>query len=684
MEFLLSPLSILFLIAVLFSGAVGSLFVSRFFNDGGKSAGYFAHGMALIGSLLALTIAGSILFAGQGIVFSLPGVLPGVFDFHFRLDGLAAFFLGIIALVATTSSLYGFSYQKHFYGKYNLGTFGFFYNIFVLSLMLVTMADQALFFLLVWECMSLASYFLVIFERDKRANIKAGFLYLLMTHVGTLFITLSFFLAHKATGSFDFATWRAAAGTIVPTLQFLIFLCALVGFGIKAGIIPVHIWLPGAHSAAPTHVSALLSGVMLKTAIFMFVRFFFDFFPGAPMEWGLAFIVLGGISSLLGVLYALSEHDIKRLLAYHSIENIGIILLGLGSGIVFFALGLETFALFALAAALYHTMNHAIFKALLFLGAGSVVAATGTRHMEHYGGLIRVMPYTAFFFLIGSLAISAFPPFNGFASEWLTFQAMFVGIGGTGVLVKSVFIFGIASLAFTGGLAAACFVKAFGTTFLARARHTFPAVHESGLSMLIAMGILALLTLVLGVFSAVVIAGLIGIIASIGLTDPVTLQFPFTQFIDARLEFADILPLDQVAIVLAIVLAFVAGLVTWFTRDRQVVIARTWDCGTSLTPRTEITATSFSRSIVTIFRGILRPTKQTAIEYHDENMRYFIKSQEVTTAIEDPYRKFIYHPINRGLSAVSSFMRRIHGGNINVYVLYVFVTLLVLLFVAAR
>ncbi len=684
MEVLLSPLSILFLIAVLFSGAVGSLFVSRFFNDGGKSAGYFAHGMALIGSLMALVIAGSVLFAGQGIVFSLPGVLPGVFDFHFRLDGLAAFFLGIIALVATTSSLYGFSYQKHFYGKYNLGTFGFFYNIFVLSLMLVTMADQALFFLLVWECMSLASYFLVIFERDKGANIKAGFLYLLMTHVGTLFITLSFFLAHKATGSFDFAIWRAAAGTIVPTLQFLIFLCALIGFGIKAGIIPVHIWLPGAHSAAPTHVSALLSGVMLKTAIFMFVRFFFDFFPGAPMEWGLAFIVLGGISSLLGVLYALSEHDIKRLLAYHSIENIGIILLGLGSGIVFFALGLETFALFALAAALYHTMNHAIFKALLFLGAGSVVAATGTRHMEHYGGLIRVMPYTAFFFLIGSLAISAFPPFNGFASEWLTFQAMFVGIGGTGVLVKSVFIFGIASLAFTGGLAAACFVKAFGTTFLARARHAFPTVHESGLSMLIAMGILALLTLVLGVFSAVVIAGLIGIIASIGLTDPVTLQFPFTQFIDARLEFADILPLDQVAIVLAIVLAFVAGLVTWFTRDRQVVIARTWDCGTSLTPRTEITATSFSRSIVTIFRGILRPTKQTAIEYHDENMRYFIKSQEVTTAIEDPYRKFIYHPINRGLSAVSSFMRRIHGGNINVYVLYVFVTLLVLLFVAAR
>ncbi len=684
MELLLSPFAILALIAIFFSGAFGSLFVARFFADGGKRAGYFAHGVALLGSLLGLVLAGGVLWAGQGIIFALPGVIPGVMDFHFRLDGLSAFFLGIISLIATASSLYGFSYQKHFYGKYDLGSFGFFYNLFLLSLMLVTLADQGLFFLLVWECMSLASYFLVIFERDKSANLKSGFLYLLMTHVGTLFITLSFFLAHRATGSFDFAVWRASAGTIEPTLQFLILLSALIGFGIKAGIIPVHIWLPGAHSAAPSHVSALLSGVMIKTAIFMFVRFFFDFFPGAPMGWGLAILILGGISSLLGVLYALSEHDIKRLLAYHSIENIGIILLGLGAGVTFFSLGLETFALFALAAALYHTMNHAIFKALLFLGAGSVVAATGTRHMEHYGGLIRLMPHTAFFFLIGSLAISAFPPFNGFASEWLTFQALFVGIGGAGVLVKSVFLFGIGSLAFTGGLAAACFVKAFGTTFLARQRATYPALHESGVSMLIAMGLLALLTLVLGLFSTIVIAGLIGVIASIGLTDPVTLQFPFAQFVDARMEFANILPLDQVAIVLALVLAFVAGLVTWFTKDRQIVLARTWDCGTSLTPRTEITATSFSRSLITIFRGILRPTKQTAVEYHDENMRYFIKSQEVTTTIEDPYRKLIYHPLNRALHVVASRMRHIHGGNINVYVLYVFVTLLALLVFAAR
>lgn len=685
MEMILSPAGILFLIVIFSLGAVGSLFFSRLFEDQGRRAGYFAHGAALLGSLLAGLIAGNVLLSGQGISFSLPGVIPGVLDFSFRLDGLAAFFLAVVSTLATAASLYGFSYQKHFYGKYDLGTFGFFYNLLIISLMLVTMANQALFFLLAWECMSIASYFLIIYEYKKSENIRAGFLYFIMTHIGTICIMLSFFLAYRATGSFDFDTWRSMAGTVTGTMQTLIFLCALIGFGIKAGIIPVHIWLPGAHAAAPTHVSALLSGVMIKTAIFMFIRFFFDFFPGAPLEWGLTFLILGAVSSLLGVLYALSEHDIKRLLAYHSIENIGIILLGLGAGITFFALGLETFALFALAAALYHTMNHAIFKALLFLGAGSVVASTGTRNMEAYGGLIRFMPYTAFFFLIGSLAISAFPPFNGFASEWLTFQALFVGIGSASVIVKTVFIFAIGSLAFTGGLAAACFVKAFGTTFLARSRRIGEqVVHESGLSMLFSMALLAVLTLVLGVFSTVVIASLVAVIASIGLIDPMTLQFPFSEFVTAREQFANVLPLDLVATVLVVVFAFATGLIIFFTRTRKITVGRTWDCGTPLTPRTEITATSFSRALITIFKGVLRPTKQTEVAYHDENMRYFIKSQEVKTTIGDPYREILYRPLNKALDFVASRVRHVHGGNINLYILYVFLTLIALLFWTTR
>ncbi len=685
MDFLLSSSSIISLLALFSIGAVGSLFLSRFLDDEGRWAGYFAHGMALAGSLLALFIVSDVLLSGQGITFVLPSIVPDMFSFNFRLDGLAAFFLGIIAIVASAASLYGFSYQKHFYGKYDLGMFGFFYNVFVASVMLVTLANQALFFLLVWEGMSLASYFLIIFEYRKKENIQAGFLYFLMTHFGTLLIMLAFFLAYQATGSFDFDVWRASAGTIAPNIHMFILSFALLGFGIKAGVIPLHIWLPGAHSAAPTHVSALLSGVMIKTAILMFIRFFFDFFPGAPLEWGLIFLVLGGVSSLLGVLYALSEHDIKRLLAYHSIENIGIILLGIGAGITFFALGLETFALFALAAALYHTMNHAIFKALLFLGAGSVVAATGTRDMEKYGGLIRFMPFTAFFFLIGSLAISAFPPFNGFASEWLTFQTLFVGIGSASVLIKTVFIFATGSLVFTGGLAAACFVKAFGATFLARSRSTEPRViHESGFSTLLALGVLAFLTLVLGIFSTGVIAALVGIVASIGLTHPLTLEFPFSEFIAAREQFAHVLSLDMVATLLLLVFVFVGGIVFWTTRSRKVVLSRTWDCGTPPTVRTEITTAGFSRSLVTIFRGILRPTRQTEVEYHDENMRYFIKSQEIRTALDDPYQKMFYRPLNTVLHFLASKARHVHGGNINLYILYIFITLIILLFWTTR
>lgn len=684
MDFFLSPTSILFLTSLFVIGAFGALLLERLLGDGGRIGGIFAHVFASVGSLLGIGIAGSALLSGQGISLQLPSVFP-LFSFAFRLDGLSAFFLAVISTVAFAASVYGISYQGHFLGQYRLGVLGFFYNLFVGSLMLVALANQGLFFLFVWEIMSLASYFLVVFEHKKTENVQAGFLYFLMTHFGTVFIALAFFLAYQATGSFHFDVWRESFGSLSPTVQGFIYFFALIGFGTKAGIVPLHIWLPEAHPAAPSHVSALMSGVMIKTAIFMFVRFFFDFFPGAPYYWGLVFLVLGAVASLLGVLYALSEHDLKRLLAYHSVENIGIILLGFGAAVTFFSLGLESFALFALAASLYHTMNHAIFKALLFLGAGSVVSATGTRNMEEYGGLIKLLPFTSFFFLIGSLAISAFPPFNGFASEWLTFQALFVGIGSASVLVKAVFILAIASLAFTGGLAAACFVKAFGATFLAKARSAEVShAHEAAVPMLFSMGLLAVLTLVLGVFSTVVIASLVAVVASIGLIQPQTLQFPFLEIVSARDNFADVLPLDRIGFGLLLLFVIAAGAVVWFTRRRRVVIGPTWDCGNPLTPRMEITATSFSRSLITIFKGVLKPTKQHDVEYHDEDIRYFTKAQSVTLGFTDLYRKALYRPLHKALLFFATQARRIQGGNVNVYILYVFVTLIALLIWSAR
>lgn len=669
-------------LGILLAGGFLGFVISRIADQ--KMTDIVTQGSACLASALVVCFAGGVLYRGMGVATSFETTFPSL-SFALRIDGLSAFFLLIIGVVATLASLYGIGYRKQSGGHYRSESFGFFYALFLVGLFLVPAANNALFFLVVWEIMSLASYFLVVTEYHDEKNVRAGFLYFLMTHFGTAFITLSFFLAQQATGSLDFDLWRTDFGSIDAVTQGLIYGLALLGFGTKAGIIPLHIWLPAAHPAAPSHVSALMSGVMLKTAVFMIIRFFFDFFPGAPMEWGLLLLVLGSVSAVLGVLYALSESDVKRMLAYSSIENIGIIFLGIGSAVVALGYGMEKFAFFGLAAALYHTMNHAMFKSLLFLGAGSVVSATGTRNMESYGGLLKVLPWTGFFFLVGSMAISALPPLNGFASEWLTFQSLFIGVSSPSILVKSVFIGSITALALTGGLAAACFVKAFGVTFLARPRsdvilHT----KESPRTMLIPMGVLALLSVVLGVFSTTVIAGLVGIVRSIALSTGDPLRFAFWEFIENRAIFSTVLPLEWMAIGCILALALPIALVSWHTRKRSVTVVRTWDCGENLTPRTEITGTSFSRAFMTIFRGILRPTRQIDVEYHDDASRYFIASHTVVTDRVDVYRKYVYQPIQIVLTFLGNKAKLVQTGNINTYLLYIFLTLIILCIVATR
>jgi hydrogenase-4 component B len=391
-------------------------------------------------------------------------------------------------------------------------------------------------------------------------------------------------------------------------------------------------------------------------------------------------LVAGAISALLGVLYALTEHDIKRLLAYHSIENIGIILLGFGSGLVFLSLDMRSYAFLGFGAALFHTLNHAIFKALLFLGAGSVISKTHTRNMEEYGGLAKYMPYTAFFFLVGSLAISALPPFNGFFSEWMTFQSLFAGIRSLDTSLQWVFIAAAGSLAFTGGLAAACFVKAFGVTFLARPRSEEVChANESPFSMRFGMGTLALLTLVIGVFSGVVSRTLSSVVQSLnGFETGIPSYVANARFIQVDSGFANI-SAPLIFITLGIVTCVVYILVHAITVRRKEVISRTWDCGIDLGPRMEITATGFSRSLIVIFKGLLRPSVQTEIEYHDSAMRYFPKSQSIIFETADLYRTYLYEPIAEFTMKVTDRVKYVQGGNLNVYVLYTFVVLVSLL-----
>lgn len=672
---LFSSSAIFFTSLLLFGiGAVGSLALSK--NN--KLANLWGNSFAVLGSIFSLVSSLLVLIWDQSFSFVFNSS-SSVFPVSFNVDRLSAFFIFVVSLIALAASIYAFGYVSHFYNKYNIGALGFFYNIFLAGMMMVVGAHNAIFFLVVWEIMSLASFFLVIYENKEKNNLRAGYLYFIMTHIGTAFIMMSFLLLYRFTGSFDFGVIKENIGNISPLVKSLIFIFALVGFGTKAGIIPVHIWLPLAHSAAPTHVSALMSGVMIKTGIYMFIRIFMDIMSGIPVWWGVVVLVIGAVSSLLGVLYALTEHDIKRLLAFHSIENVGIILLGLGSSLIFWAVDMKSLAIFGLVAALFHTLNHATFKALLFMGAGSVIAQTHTRNMEEYGGLIKHMPQTAFFFLVGAMAISALPPFNGFFSEWITFQSLFYGIRSLSVSVQWVFILGAGSLAFTGGLAAACFVKAFGATFLARPRsEEVKHAHEVGLSLRVAMAMLATLTLVIGFFAGPITAVLAKVAGSLTVQSVEPVFYSGLTKFSLRDGFASVsTPLILLGLVLAVALTFFVLRV--LGGKRKIKIARTWDCGTTLGSRMEITATGFSRSIITIFRGVLQPTKQVEVVYKDAATKYFTSANAVNLGIKDIYMSSFYRPMQDLVTKLSTYARKIQLGNINVYILYIFLALIILL-----
>ncbi|MDE3225587.1 MAG: hydrogenase 4 subunit B, partial [Nitrospirota bacterium] len=471
-----------------------------------KAQNVLANGLAIAASLFGVLLGLAGLLAAAPLTASISSTLPFL-TFAVRIDPLAAFFVLTISLAGLAVSIYALGYLTEFYGRSSIGLMGALYNGFLLSMTLVVIADNGFFFLIVWELMSLVSYFLVVTEHEKSEVRYAGLFYLIMTHVGTAFIILTFLIFFQEAGSFSFAAFRHLEQPLPEGLRTLAFLAALVGFGTKAGIVPLHVWLPYAHPAAPSHVSALMSGVMIKTAIYALLRVYFDFLGGQfPWWWGFTILAVGAVSALLGVMYALMEHDLKSLLAFSSVENIGIILLGIGAGMTFQAYGLKEFAALGLLAGLYHTINHALFKALLFLGAGSLLYATHTRNMEEYGGLLRRMPWTGFCFLVGSVSVAALPPINGFVSEWLVFQSLFLGFHLPVVLLNLILPIAAAMLALTGVLALACFAKAFGLSFLAlpRSAHARHA-EEIPVAMRVGMGGLAAACVFLGLAPMVVV-----------------------------------------------------------------------------------------------------------------------------------------------------------------------------------
>jgi hydrogenase-4 component B len=630
---------------------------------------------------IALGISG--LVASEPLTALVTSTIPYLV-FAVRLDPLASFFVLTISLTGLAASIYAMGYLKEFHGRVSVSALAAMTNGFLLAMTLVVIADNGFFFLIAWELMSLVSYFLVVTEHEKADVRYAGFFYLVMTHVGTVFVILTYLILFQSGGSFSFEAFRHPEQPLPEGMRTLVFLAALVGFGTKAGIVPLHVWLPYAHPAAPSHISALMSGVMIKTAIYALIRVYFDFLGAQfPWWWGFVVLLVGTTSALLGVMYALMEHDLKRLLAFHSVENIGIILLGIGAGMIFQTYGLKEFAALGLLAGLYHTINHAMFKALLFMGAGSLLYATHTGNMEEYGGLLRRMPWTGLFFLIGAVSISALPPTNGFVSEWLVFQTLFLSVQLPALFLKLMLPIAAALLALTGVLALACFAKAFGISFLAlpRSSHARHA-EEIPVAMRIGMGILALLCVGLGLAPMIVVPVLdriTGPLTGVSIGDKV-LALDGWALAPVDVQFSSVSPpmLGVMLIacgLLGLLLAYVIG-------GRLVKrYYKTWGCGINLSPRMEYTATGFVQPIKRVFSTIYQPTIKLETEFLEES-RYFAKRRRFEFYIEPVFEKYLYDPAINVFVGIADRLRVLQAGSLHLYLAYIFVTLVILLLFA--
>ena len=688
MEFLLNSTNLfIFALSIYLLSAVSGLFLvprkvptslfGKQLAGFGISAVFVASAIA---SLANLTASYLVLSSKEDVVVSLFDRTP-FGQMTFRIDPLSAFFLLVISLIGFAVSIYSLGYVRSYLLKRHVGLFLFLYSSFLLLMSGVVTVANGVFFIIVWEGMSIATYFLITYEHESRDSRRAGFLYVVMTHVGTLFLILMFLAFFSYARSFDFGSFRSAAPTMPWSIKSAVFFCALIGFGIKAGVIPLHIWLPEAHPAAPSNISALMSGVMIKTGIYGMVRVFFDFLGTGLPWWGFVVLILALGSSVLGVLFALMEHDLKRLLAYHSIENIGIILMGIAVALIFHESGNDGIAIVGLIAALYHTLNHATFKSLLFLSAGSVVHSTGTRNIEDLGGLIKRLPYTALFFLIGAVAISALPPLNGFVSEWLTFQAFFRGFDVANLSVKIAMPISVALLALTSALAAACFVKAFGITFLGLGRSPHVnAAHESPWNMLTGMGLLAAACVLFGLVPSFVIS----------LLQPVA---DFVLHRNSGGAHAAALStsisanptVNEAPVLVAVLLLALAGLVVLgilvLRGNRKSRIVPTWACGLeSISPRMQYTATGFSKPIRMIFSSVFRPSRE--IDVSEPISSYFKPTIRVDLKTEAIFDTRVYQPLLNYFLAMLRVFRKIQTGHIQSYLAYIFVTLIILLWLA--
>jgi hydrogenase-4 component B len=599
--------------------------------------------------------------AGQPI--SLPWAV-GLGTFDVAVDGLSALFLLPVFLISMLGSVYGLGYWQQSEHPANGRKLRLFYGLLTAGMALLVIARNSVLFLVGWEIMALSAFFLITTEDDREDVRETGWIYLMATHVATLCLFALFALLHGASGSFAIAPLSAA---ISPGVSTAIFVLALLGFGIKAGIMPLHVWLPSAHATTPSHGSAVLSGVMLKMGIYGIVRIT-SLFPHPPVEWGGILLALGAVSGVLGVAYAIGQHDLKRLLAYHSIENIGIIVMGIGLAVLGRSLERPELVVLGLSGALLHVCNHALFKSLLFLSGGAVAHTVHTREIDRLGGLARLMPRTALAFLIGAVAICGLPPLNGFVSEFLVYLGLFGTLkAGAGHFLLAA-AFAAPALALIGALAVACFVKVFGVVFLGTARsQAAEHAREADFSMLAPMGVLAVCCLLIGLAPQGTVPVLEKSVASWA-----------PELSNTGVQLSALAPMAWIstaAILLTVALLLTGGVLAVLIRRGGQERGPTWGCGYAApTPRIQYTASSFAQMLVELFAWALRPKT-----HRPEQMALFPSHERFESHIHDAVLDEVLRPAFRRGGRLLLWFRVFQQGSIQTYILYIFLALIALL-----
>lgn len=644
----------IFVMAV--SGMPGIVLRRRF--SGGQ---WIATTLAVLAAGVGLVGAGMGL-ARQGAVSFLPSLTLMGEHPRLGLDALSAFFLVPVFLMGGLGSIYGLGYWPQSRHRRNGVKLRLFWGLLIAGMSLLIIGRNAMVFLLGWEAMALSAFFLVSTEDHREQCRDAGWVYLIATHIGTLTLFALFALWRWATGSYDLTP--AASGTLGVGVKNALFFLALIGFGLKAGVMPLHFWLPPAHANAPSHVSAVLSGVVLKIGIYGLLRML-SLLPDPPAAWGMLILLAAAVSALLGVVFAIGQHDLKRLLAYHSVENIGIILMGLGVAMLGRSSNQPQWLALGMAGCLLHVWNHSFFKSLLFLCAGSVLHAAHTRQIDRLGGLARKMPWTALLFLIGAVAICGLPPLNGFISELLVYMGLLRGVtaGGNGssaaALVAPV-------LAMVGALAVACFVKVYAAVFLGAPRTPAAAhVHESPRSMRQPAMLLAGLCILIGCVPMLAVPILD---ASIAAWTP---ESGVTQF-----SIGQLAPLGAVGIAVMSLVVVIIVIRRLLSRRREVVDRGvTWDCGYAQpTPRMQYSASSFAQMIVNMFGWALRP------RVHMPKVEgIFPQAAQMHSHVDDPVLDRALFPAGRIVASCFRWCHRLQQGLTQHYVLYILITVMVML-----